>query len=86
MNIEKYELYLRKTNHTEKSIISRIARLRKIENIFGIDIDNIIDDEDKINSLLETLKVQNLDTANQNLSNALRKYYECMNGNALKKE
>ena len=86
MNIEKYELYLRKTNHTEKSIISRIARLRKIENIFGIDIDNIIDDEDKINSLLETLKVQNLDTANQNLSNSLRKYYECMNGNALKKE
>lgn len=84
MNQEKYILFLRATNHTEKSINSRLARLKKIEKIFQIDIDSIIYDKDKVQHLLESLKEQNLDTTNQNLSNTVRKYYECMTGDIIK--
>ena len=83
MNQEKYELYLRTTNHTEKSINSRVARLKKIEQIFEIDIDTIIYDENKVNDLLKELKIRNLDTSNQNLSNSLRTYYKCICGKSL---
>lgn len=84
MNQEKYKLFLRATNHTEKSIDSRVTRLRKVEKIFQIDIDSIIDDENKANEILYKLKTQNLDTSNQNLANALRTYYESITGNKLK--
>ena len=86
MDKQKYELFLRKTNHTEKSIQSRIVRLKKIENIFCIDIDSIIYDKSKVIEILSDLKKLNVDTVNQNLSNAIYKYYECCNGNALKED
>ncbi|MBQ4269275.1 MAG: hypothetical protein IJB97_06480 [Clostridia bacterium] len=85
MNREKYILFLKETNHTEKSINSRLARLKKVEKIFQIDIDSIIYDKDKVKHLLQSLKEQNLDTTNQNLSNAVRKYYTCMTNDVLGK-
>lgn len=81
MNQEKFELFLKETNHTEKSINSRIARLKKVEKLFQINIDTIIDDKNKIHEILDELKTKNLDTSNQNLSNALRTYYQCITGN-----
>ena len=66
MNQEKFELFLKETNHTEKSIKSRISRLKKIEDLFQLDVDDIIYDEIKITTLLHKLKAQNLDTTNQN--------------------
>ena len=84
MNQEKYKLFLKDTNHTEKSIESRVARLKKVEKIFQIDVDSIIYDETKVYEILDKLKTQNLDSSNQNLANALRTYYECITGNKLK--
>ena len=86
MNQEKFELFLKETNHTEKSIKSRISRLKKIEDLFQLDVDDIIYDEIKITTLLHKLKAQNLDTTNQNLANALRCYYKCITGKIFKKE
>ena len=79
MNQEKYKLFLIETNHTEKSITSRIARLNKIEKLFQINIDSIINNKNKVHELLDKLKIQNFDSSNQNLANALRLYYECIN-------
>ena len=84
MNQQKYKLFLRETRHTEKSIQSRVARLKNIEKLFQIDIDSIIDDENKINEILDKLKTQNIDSDNQNLANALRLYYECMSEKCIK--
>ena len=79
MNKEKYETFLRETQHTEKSITSRVARLRKVETLFQIDLDTVIHDKGKVNDLLGRLKKEKLDSSNQNLSNALRMYFECVN-------
>lgn len=80
MNQEKYKLFLRETNHTEQSIKSRVTRLKKVEEIFQINIDTIIYDEVKVYEILDKLKTQNLDTPNQNLANALSTYYTCITG------
>lgn len=72
----KFIEYLTKTNHSKKSIISRVNNLKIIENKFNLHIDSIIFDKEKVVSLL--LKIKNIDTANQNLSNALRHYYTFM--------
>ncbi len=85
MNQEKYKLFLRNTKHTEKSIESRVARLKKVEEIFQIDVDSIIYNEAKVYEILDKLKTQNLDSSNQNLANALRVYYTCITGKTLKK-
>ena len=83
MNQEKYILFLRETNHTEKSIKSRVARLKKVENVFQIDVDCIINDKNKVHEILDKLKIQNLDSSNQNLANALSMYYTCITGKNL---
>ena len=84
MNEEKFREYLTKTNHTEKSIISRISRLKKIEKLFQLNIDSIIYNKIEVVELLNKIKA--IDTKNQNLSNALRKYYECVTNNKIFKE
>lgn len=78
MNRIKYEDFLTLTNHTQKSIDSRISRLEKVEKIFQINIDTIIFDKVKVIKLLNDMKTLGIDTKNQNLSNAVRKYYTCM--------
>lgn len=83
MNIQKYTDFLRKTNHTQKSIDSRIYRLEKIEKTFHLDIDTIIYDKTKVINLLVDMKTKKIDSSNQNLSNALRKYYTCMTNDEL---
>ena len=80
MNKTKYEHYLRSTNHTDKSIIARINNLVKVENYFQLNIDSIINDKDKVITLLREIKRFGIDTKNQNLSNTVRKYYECITG------
>lgn len=75
--------YLTKTGHTKKSIVSRISRLNQIEIKFNLDIDTIIFDKEKVVNLLINLK--DLDTPNQNLSNALRHYYTCMTNEKIEK-
>ena len=78
MNKSKYEAFLRDTNHTQKGIISRVSRLEKIERCFRFDIDTIIFDKVKVINLLNEIKTLGIDSKNQNLSNAVRKYFECM--------
>ena len=58
MNQEKYKLFLTDTKHTEESIKSRVARLKKVEEIFQIDADSIIYDETKVYKILDKLKTQ----------------------------
>lgn len=83
MNKEKYEIFLRQTNHTEKSIRSRIRHLEDIEKLLQINIDTIIMNRNEVILILKELKSK--DTRNQNLSNALRKYYECMTNDVIEK-
>ena len=79
MNDLKFREYLIKTNHTEKSIISRINKLKSIEDHFHLDIDTLISNKEKVIALL--IKIRNAkieDRRHTPLSNALRKYYNCM--------
>ena len=79
----EFRIYLEQTNHTEKSILSRISRLKTVERSFHLNIDSIIFDKEKVICLLDKLK--EIDSKNQNLSNAVRKYYECMTNNVIEK-
>ncbi len=85
MDAKKYEEYLQNNNHTEKSIKSRISRLRQLENMLNFNIDDIIKDRYKVLKLLKKLKAENLDTYNQNYSNTIRKYYKCITNDEIKK-
>lgn len=68
--------YLTKTGHSKKSVLSRLNNLTFIENKLKINIDSIIFNKEKVVNLL--FKIKNIDTTNQNLSNALRHYYTFM--------
>ena len=65
----KFKEYLTKTGHSKKSISSRISNLTLIENKLNVNIDSIIFNKEKVVNLL--FKIKNIDTTNQNLSNAL---------------
>lgn len=74
----KFREYLTETGHTKKSIDSRVRSLAKIEKLFHFDIDTIIFDREKVIKQLCDIKQLGIDAKNQNLSNAVRKYYTCM--------
>lgn len=83
MKEKTFRKYLAKTKHTEKSIISRVSRLKKVEIYFELDIDSIIFNKTSVIQLLNKIKA--IDSQNQNLSNALRKYYTCMTNDEIGK-
>ncbi len=83
MQESKFREYLTKMGHTEKSINSRVRSLAKLENFLHLDIDTIVFDREKVVKLLYDIKSLGIDTKNQNLSNALRKYYICMTNDVL---
>lgn len=83
MNALKFEEFLRKTDHTQKSIDSRVSRLKKVEELFNFNIDSIIYDKNKVISILMELKDKRLDSKNENLSNAIRAYYTCMTNDSI---
>lgn len=78
MNKLKYKAFLKETNHTEKSINSRVRNLERVERYFKMNIDVIICDKSQVINLLKEIREKNIDTKNQNMSNAIRKYYECI--------
>lgn len=77
-----FKEFLFQTNHSEKSIISRVNRLKKIETLFQLNVDTIIHNENEVIQLL--LQIKEIDTKNQNYANSLRKYYECIMNNQIK--
>lgn len=79
MNEIKFRAYLTKTGHSEKSINSRISKLRSIENYFQLNIDTIITNKERIISLLINIRNSGIEERRHTpFSNALRKYYTCM--------
>ena len=83
MNLLKFEDFLRKTDHTQKSIDSRVSRLKKVEELFNFNIDSIIYDKNKVRNILMELKEKRLDSSHENLSHAIRAYYTCMTNDSV---
>jgi hypothetical protein len=63
----------------DKAVRSRIAKARKIEQHFNIDLDTIVADDNKMFDILCHIKREQNDR-NGTISNALRKYYQFANG------
>lgn len=69
------------TNITSKTkaVNSRMSKARKVEDAFGIDLDNIVVDDERMYLLL--IKIQKeLNETNGTIQNAVRKYYLFVNG------
>lgn len=81
----KFREYLIKTGHTQKSIDSRVSRLKKVEKLFNFNIDSIIYNKNMVVSVLIELKDKSLDSKNENLSNTIRAYYTCMTNDSIGK-
>lgn len=71
--------------YTEKSINKRISSLYRIEDRLSIDIDDYMDCSAKAKSLLFRIQRENLEKPyeHQPLQNAIRRYYEFVNGEKL---
>lgn len=62
-----------------KAVVSRISKARLIERELGVDLDDVVSDDDVMYEILIRVK-QETNDKNGNNSNALRKYYEFSNG------
>ncbi len=62
-----------------KAVRSRVSKARMVERHFNISLDAIVSDNDKMYDILVRIKQEMKDT-NGNISNALRKYYQFVNG------
>ena len=79
MQEEEFRNYLLITNHKQIATIHRINKLKEVETFFNIDIDNIIKDKNQVVELLVKIRRARIeDREHTPLSNAVRKYYECM--------
>jgi predicted DNA-binding ribbon-helix-helix protein len=67
------------TNITSKtkSVNSRMSRARKVEDTFNVNLDNIVNDDEKTYQLLR--KLYEMKDISGNLQNAVRKYYIFVN-------
>ena len=84
MDEEKFKDYLLNTNHKKNATQTRISKLKFVEFYFGINIDSIINDKKKVLSLLIQIRGEDIeDRKHTPLSNAVRKYYECITGNRI---
>ena len=84
MDEEKFRDYLLKTNHKKSATETRISKLKFVEFYFDINIDFIINDKEKVIYLL--IQIRNADIEDRKhtpLSNAVRKYYECITNNRI---
>ena len=62
---------------TEKAIESRIAKMKKVEEILGMDIEVIVASDEAMRRVLIDLRPVDI---RGNLANAIRKYYEMRHG------
>ena len=84
MNEEIFRNYLLKTNHKKSATETRINKLKIVESYFNINIDSIIKNREQVVNLL--IKIRDVlieDSRHTPLSNAVRKYYECITGNVI---
>ena len=68
-----------KITSKEKAVNSRISRANKVEDILGKDLEFIVKDDEKMYQALNILKNSTMEN-NGNLQNALRWYYQFVNG------
>ena len=83
MREQDFEEYLRSDESIKskkKAVVSRISKARLIERVLGVDLDEVVSDDDVMYDTLIRVKLETKDQ-NGNNSNALRKYYEFFNGN-----
>lgn len=84
MNEKRFRDYLLKTNHTENSINSRIAKVKKLEDIFKIDMDEIANRKEQVIKLLIKIRDTGIeDRRHTPFSNAVRKYYESITNDSI---
>lgn len=79
MNEKLFEEFLTKQNITEKAIKSRIVKGNKAEELLNMSFDRIVANDDLMFDSLKQLKKHD-NPSHSPLSNALRKYYEAVNG------
>jgi len=82
MNITGFESFLtQQTSITSKTkaVKSRVAKASKVERDLKVDLDDVLKDDQLTYDLL--LRVQNeMNEQRGNYQNAVRKYYEYLNG------
>ena len=84
MNKISFLEYARK-KYTSKSSYSRLYRAIKVEKIIGTDLDEIVNDDERMFVALQSIDTGNIRTDNT-LKNSLRNYYEYKNGKSFLRE
>lgn len=77
MNTEDFSRYLRDGGHSEKSIQSRLSKLKSVETEVGQDAERLVSSDQTMVAALTKLKPHDHHGVK---ANALRKYYEYKNG------
>ena len=81
MREEMFRTYMEEAEEIEskkKAINSRISRAYKAEEILGMSLDMVVEDDDKMNRALVCIK-KNPSERNGNIQNAVRWYYRFVN-------
>ena len=81
LEFERYLLADEKIVSKTKAVRSRISKGKLIERHFDESLDSIVSDDDKTYKALLRIKAEMKDQ-NGTVSNALRKYYDFINGKA----
>jgi hypothetical protein len=73
-------------NYTTKAINKRITSLTRVETLFNINLDSIINDKSEVIKLLCSIRNNGYENQNHTpLSNAIRHYYTCQTGDEIGK-
>ena len=78
-DFEEYLLSDESIKSKMKAVNSRLSKARLIERELGVDLDDVVSDDEKMFDTPMRVK-QETNDHNGNNSNALRKYYEFSNG------
>jgi hypothetical protein len=95
MDKQKFSTYLKNqtyttdgkiNNYTTKAINKRVTSLTKVEALFNIDLDSIINDKSEVIKLLCSIRKKGYENPNHTpLSNAVRHYYACQTGDKIER-
>lgn len=82
MREEEFKRYLLddpQIESKEKAVSSRMSKARTVEDAFNINLDSYVNDDSKMYNLLLRIKDE-LHDSNGAKQNAVRKYYQFVNG------
>ena len=79
MKEHDFEIFLNKESLLSSAISTRIRHAKRAEKLLGIDLDNVVNDDDIMYETLKKLKPKD-SQSHSHMQNAVRKYYIFRNG------